>query len=144
MKKRVYSPMLYRILSCGLFALVIFISGCSGNQDATPAPLGKLSALENLADSYTQISEQFPMNVGAMPPPQKREFLEHVFKKTGYDYSATIIHMSNSTLDKNNKNQKDLAELVLLPTVGISNDAASDFYSDDEMQAIHKIKTELR
>lgn len=144
MKICFFNPDVRPFFLCALFFFTLVISACSNNNETKPAPLGNLTALENLAVSYTEVSGHFPMNVRSLPPQQKREFLEQVFKKSGYDYTATIITMGNSPLDNSNKNQKDLAELVLLPTVGISNEAVSDIYSDEEMQALNKIQAALR
>ena len=130
-------------LLCAVFVLLAFVSGCSKNSELPPAPIGDIRTLEKLADSYNSVAEGFPMNVQVLPPRQKREFVTQVFSKTGYDYNATLFAMASSSLDPQNKNQKDLAELLLLPTTGLIDEDVEDLYSDDEIKAINKIKASL-
>ena len=135
---------LHYSLLCAVSVLLIFVSGCSKNSELPPAPIGNIKTLEKLADSYNIVAEGFPMNIQVLPPQQKHEFVAQVFSKTGYDYRATLLAMASSSLDPQNKNQKDLAELLLLPTVGLVNEDIEDLFSDDEIKAINKIEASLR
>lgn len=142
--QRNYKSLAQCYIAAFIMMLAVVMAGCSASDSGKAAPIGKLSALEDLADSYTKTSEQLPMNIQVLPASQKREFLEQVFKSAGYDYSATLIAMGQANLDKSNKNQKDLAELVLLPTTALSADALADIYADDELNAINQIRGALR
>jgi len=123
-----------------LASLFLATSGCSRDNQLIAAPLGNITALENLADGYNKIESSYPSNKVSLPPSQKREFIGRVFSAAGYDYTLTLLSMSSAQLDAKNKNQKDLAELLLVPTVGLSTSALADIYSDEELEAFLKLK----
>jgi hypothetical protein len=125
---------------CFMLIAVVFIFGCSKDNNLVPAPIGNVHTLEDLADSYSKVSELFPMNIQALPPAQKREFVEQVFSTTGYDYSETLLSMGSTKLNAANKTQKDLAELLLLPASNLPAEDIADLYSDEEVKAINHIK----
>ncbi len=132
-KNWVYSTLLCTILLVATY-------GCSTDNPLVAAPIGSIAPLEKLADSYKQIESSYPSNKTSLPPARKREFIDRVFSLSGYDYTLTLLSMGEMQLDAKNKNQKDLAELLLVPTVGLSSSELADIYSTEEVQAFKKLK----
>ncbi len=130
--------LLRSVLLCTVLLLAAY--GCSTDNPLVAAPIGSIAPLEKLADSYKQIESSYPSNKTSLPPARKREFIDRVFSLSGYDYTLTLLSMGEMQLDAKNKNQKDLAELLLVPTVGLSSRELADIYSIEEVRAFKKLK----
>ncbi len=127
-----------RGLACGLLlSLMACSSAPSGN---TPAPIGELSVLEQLAKSYNEVMENVPGNPRDLPPAQRRQFVEQVFAQSGYAYSATLTSLGDRELDPFDDQQRDLARLLLLPLDGVATDQYDKYYDAREIQALHRIR----
>jgi hypothetical protein len=127
------------LLLSAIFALV----ACDGEKQQAVAA-GEHATLEQLAKAYRKVGEQYPVQPQAMPPEGRKKFLNQVFKQAGYGYVQTLLALPQSVTDSNNKDQRDLAELLLLPTKGLSDEALEKLYSVEELAAVKKLKTIFR
>ncbi len=107
-------------------------------------PIGNYAALEQLATAYRKVGEKYPVQPQAMPAKGRKEFLNEVFMRAGYSYSATLIAVGQSATDGSNKEQRDLVELLLLPVKGVSNEVRADLYTDDELVAMQRLQINFR
>lgn len=129
-----------------MLALVIGLSACSQEpSEIGPAPLGDLSALEQLAESYTKVSDQMlATSPISLPGKERRRFLENLFQDAGYDFSQTLAALAEG-LDNNNKLHRELAELVMMShtKTNYPSDPA-EIYSPEELQHVAKIERALK
>ncbi len=123
-------------------ALLLLVA-CS-KPDLPAAPLGERPVLQQLADGYELVAEQLPVSPRKLPPAERRKFLETVFREAGFDYNATLTSAAAGALDPANQHHRDLVELLVLPTVGISQDDIAGFYSTEELAAIQAIEMTMR
>jgi hypothetical protein len=122
--------------------LVLLLCACS-EPTGRPAPVGDYAVLEQLADAYRTVAKGMPVSPGSMPPEGKRQFLEQVFHKAGYDYGATLQALAQE-MDITNKDHRDLADLLLLPQVGLAEEDWTEIYSPSEIKAVKAIHQALR
>jgi len=128
--------------------LIIFIStvisSCSEQQISTPAPIGEISVLEKLAESFRNTSELLSSAPRKLPPQERRKFVEVVFREAGYNYSATLISLGQAELDPFNEHQRDLMKLLFLPLEQLPRESYADIYTDTEISAINTIQKTFR
>jgi hypothetical protein len=131
-----------------LLSLVFFAlsSGCSDQREEQhderhAAPLGKKEVLENLAEAYRNVSAKLPASPGGLTRKGKRAFIESVFKNAGYDYQATLLHIAGKDFNPEIQYHKDLAELVLFPQTGLSENDLNSIYSEAEIKAVKTLRT---
>lgn len=130
-------------LSAVLLAVLV-LTACDGEQSQPVAPMGDHAVLEQLADAYRKVSEQYPVQPQAMSPEGRKKFLTQVFKQAGYNYSASLIAAVQTATDNASKDQRDLVELLLLPTKGLSDEALGKMYSADELAAVQQLRKAFR
>lgn len=127
-----------------LFLLIfVMLSVACGKPAGQPAPAGDHAALEQLADAYRATAEQFPVAPQGMQPQGKRQFVEQVFVRAGYDYHATLAALA-AQMDATNPDHRDLAELLLLPRKGLADEQLGELYTTTERQALLTIEAALR
>lgn len=138
-------------MKSALTPLVIFtitacfmISACAEKRSSSAAPLGEVSALEKLASSYRSVSAQLPIQAQKLPPKGKKEFVEKVFQDAGYNYSSTLIALSESKLDPFNEHQRDMAKLLFLPIDNLNSADYESLYEKQELMAIKEIRETFR
>lgn len=138
-----FCPMHTFSKSAALFVGTIFIllatSACD-HQKPKPAALAEHAVLEQLAEAYNSVGERYPMQPQAMPPKGRKEFLDQVFSQAGYSYSASLSALAQSDVEKTNPNQRDLAELLLLPARGLLDADLSPLFTADELSAVRKLR----
>ncbi len=128
-----------------LFVLMLgFLLAACDKGTLTPAALGDRAALEQLADAYRRVGQQYPMQPQAMPPKGKREFVQRVFVVAGYDYTATLIATAKAGVNAVSQDQQDLVELLFLPHKGLAEDEFAGLYSEQELAAVRVIQAGLR
>jgi len=125
-------------------ALVFSALLACGNEPQQAAPAGDHAVLEQLANAYRKVSEQYPVQPQAMPPEGRRKFLDQVFAQAGYNYSATLFASANPTTVTAGKDRHDLMDLLLLPTKGLSDEALAKLYPADELVAVQTIRKAFR
>jgi hypothetical protein len=127
-----------------LFSLILLVllNAC-GKPAGQPAPVGDHAALEQLAESYRATAQQFPVAVQGMKPQGKRAFVEQVFVHAGYDYSATLAALA-AHIDATNPDHRDLAELLVLPRVGLADEQLGEIFSTTEQQALRSLEAALQ
>lgn len=104
----------YRLMAV-LVLVVAGLGGCGQSGELTAAPLGRVGVLEDLAESYTKVSDQhFSVSPMSLPGDERKRFLNLVFADSGYSYTETL-HALAQGMDTNNQHHKDMAELLLLP-----------------------------
>lgn len=133
-----------KTLTLSLIFALLCVAGCDDTPEATPAPLGDHAVLEKLADAYRAVADRYPVQPRVMAPQDRREFVEQVFRRAGYDYTATLGAMAREGVDVTNQDHRDLADLVLLPHQGLSEEAKAELYSSGELTSIHAIEAALR
>jgi hypothetical protein len=119
------------------------LTACQPQQQATTgtaAPRGEQHALEQLADAFRAVAEGLPTNPASLPPEGRKEFVQLVFSKAGYDYHATLTTLASEGLDPSNKLHRDLVELVFFPTTGVAPDDIRRLFDGPEASAIEHIK----
>lgn len=142
-----FCPMQTNIKSMSRFVIAsLFLLGfvaCS-NETQEPAPVGEHAVLERLAKAYNVVSEQYPMQPQAMPHKGRKEFVGRVFKQAGYNYSATLMALAQPGVDASNQDSRDLAELLLLPAKGLSEEGLAKLYTADELVAVRRLQADFR
>ncbi len=139
----------YRFFKMVCMAGVLLSTVACGSHAHEAAPLGDKAALEKLAKAYRMVEESQQMDSSPMSlvPDKRKKFIEMVFEKAEYNYSATLHSlaegMTGNTLKVIDQNIKDLAELLLLPHRG-SAVAMEDLYSTQELQDIRAIESRLK
>ena len=119
------------------------LMACEEKQQRA-APAGDYAALEQLAEAYRKVGENYPVQLRAMPPKGRKEFLNKVFAQAGYSYSATLMAMGQSATDSSNQEQRDLVELLLLPVKGVSREVRADLYAAEELAAMQRLQINFR
>jgi hypothetical protein len=130
---------LLRALHIGVIASALLLCACGGDDALPPAPPGERAVLEQLAESYEQVSDQLPTRPSSLTPDARHKFVTEVFRKAGYDYSRTLIALGES-YQPADVLHRDLMELVFLPVNGLPPGGLGELYSDEEIVAIGKIK----
>lgn len=125
-----------------MWLLILALTACS--DESLPAAAGEHAVLEKLAQAYRKIGEGYPMQPQAMAPKGRREFVKLVFRQAGYSYSATLIALANTTENGDNKDQRDLAELLLLPAKGLADKVLAKSYSAEELAAVKRLQDTFR
>lgn len=105
-----------------------------------PAAAADHAVLEQLADAYRRVGEQFPSQPQAMRPEGRRDFLDKVFAQAGYSYSATLTGLAQTGADRSNQDHRDLVELLLLPGKGLSDADLASIYNADELRAVQQLR----
>ena len=136
------------ILLAILFAFTALISGCGEqhdkqNNEKHAAPLGNQEVLESLADAYRKASAKLPVSPGGLTLKGKRAFLETVFENAGYDYQTTLLHIAGKDFNPEIQYHKDLAELVLFPQTGLSENDLNTLYSEAEIKAVKILRVKM-
>lgn len=122
-------------------ALACALMACSSKQDnLVPAPRGDLATLEKLATAFRSVSETLPQSPVQQIPPDKLKFVRMVFSEAGFDYHATLLAFAADELEPTNQRQRDMAELVLFPTIGVSDVDLAKLYTEAELAAVGRIK----
>lgn len=117
------------------------ITACSMDAESVlPAPHGDLATLEKLADAYRDMANTLNQSPVQQIPSDKRAFVEKVFSKAGYNYNATLIAFAADELDPADPRQRDMAELLLFPTIGVSEIDLAKLYPGPELAAVEKLK----
>lgn len=127
-----------------LLVLCLALVACGQQLPATPAPPGDYAALEKLAAAYRRVGADYPVQPQSMRPAGRKEFVQRVFQSAGYDYSASLLALAGQGLDAANQEQRDLAQLLLLPHRGLDREATRELYSSEELAAIQAIEAALR
>ncbi len=131
-------------LLCAL--AVMLLLGCSNEPaELKAAPLGERSVLQELADSYTAVSdEQLSVSPMSLPGEDRKKFVVKVFNKSGYSYRETLRQLAANGIDKTNQLHVDMAELVLMPHRNPRYPMELlDVYSADELQDVAVIERQL-
>jgi hypothetical protein len=126
-----------------LLALVL-LTACGGKPMGKAAPLGDHAVLEQLADAYRSVRQEYPMSPRSMAPKGRLEFVQRVFQQAGYDYDATLQAMAKAGAQVTNPDHRDLAALLFLPHQGVAEASWADIYSPEELAAIKSIRDALR
>ena len=126
-----------------LLVLVFTLLSCD-KAPGKAAPIGDHAVLEQLADAYRKVSQDYPVSPSGMRPAGKKEFLQQVFQKAGYDYGETLKAFAKQGVDSTSQDQHDLAELLLLPSRGLVSADWKDVYSADELAAAKVIDAGLQ
>lgn len=122
--------------------IFLLLSVACGKPAGQAAPVGDHAVLEQLAQAYRATAEQFPVAVRGMQPEARRQFVEQVFVRAGYDYPATLVSLAGK-IDATNPDHRDLAELLMLPRAGLSDAQLEGLFSATERQALHTLDTTL-
>ena len=126
-----------------LMVSLLVLSACD-NGTPKPAPIGDHAALEQLADAYRTVAQQYSVQPASMRPAGKKKFIEGVFTAAGYSFSATLKAFANQDLDATNQDHRDLAELLMLPHKGLADSDMMTLYSTEELAAIRSIQSSLK
>jgi len=118
--------------------------GCNNSGPRTPAPIGDHAALEQLATAYRSVADGYPVQPTSMRPKVKKDFVQRVFTTAGYHYGATLSAFANQGVDITNQDQRDLAELLLLPLRGLGEEDMKKLFSAEELQAIRILQADLK
>ncbi len=132
-----------RVMVLLLFLSLLFLSACD-NGSPKPAPIGNHVALEQLADAYRSVAQQYPVQPAAMHPAGKKKFIEAVFTAAGYSFSVTLKAFAKQGIDVANQDHRDLAELLMLPHKGLADTDMATLYSTEELDAIKAIQASLK
>lgn len=132
-----------RLLFLPLLLLFLSLPGCD-NGTLKPAPIGDHAVLEQLAEAYRSVAQQYPVQPASMRPAGKKQFVEEVFKNAGYSFSATLNAFATKGADVNSQDHRDLAELLFLPHQGLGEAELATMYTGDELAAIKAIQTSLK
>ncbi len=98
---------------CLLGVLLGFL-GCSDIKSAA-APIGDKAVLEQLAQSYSEISKSLSLPPDRLPEKERKEFTVKVFEQAGYSYTATLKALVSGDYDSKQPMVRDMIELVTLP-----------------------------
>jgi len=150
MNNRDFSPFarvtawpLFFSLQVSLLASLLFLSACD-NGSPKPAPIGDHAVLEQLADAYRSVAQQYPVQPASMRPEGKKKFIEGVFTTAGYSFSATLKVFAKQGVDVTSQDQRDLAELMMLPHKGLADTDMAALYYPEELDAIKVIQASLK
>ena len=138
-----YSQVLLMSSRLILLLLLLFVSGCDNNSPK-PATVGDHAVLEQLAEAYRIVAQQYPVQPASMRPAGKKKFVEAVFKNAGYSFSATLGAFARQGANRTNQEHRDLAELLFLPHQGLADSDMVTLYSTEELIAIRSIQSSLK
>lgn len=130
------------MIRAAILALCMTMVACTGKEVPTqPVPIGDRAALEQLATAYEKLSENLTASPWGLSPDDRKNFLERVFAASGYNYSATLHQLARGGWDPNDKNAKDLVELVFMPHTDVhSGDSLKGVYSEQEQADVRKVQ----
>jgi hypothetical protein len=120
---------------------ILSVSACDTRKPGDAAPLNDTNALEKLAAAYQEISDQLPVSPVKLPPKARLKFVGDVFEKAGYGYRETLTSLAEVHREEITKLHRDMLELLFMPHYRMQHEALSEIYSENEIQAINKIKT---
>ena len=127
-----------------MIMLALLVTACDRGPE-TPAPVGRLATLQTLASEYEALADTLPTSPMQLPAEDRKRFVETVFRDGGYSYAATLKALARGEWDKNDKNARDLVELVTLPHRQLrAGESMEGLYSEDELAAIRAIEAHLR
>lgn len=132
--------MMLRCIS--MTVLLALLTACA-KPAGQAAPVGDHAVLEQLAAAYRTTAEALPVAPRGMQAPARRQFVEQVFTRAGYDYSATLAALAE-VVDATNPDHRDLAELLMLPRAGLADEQMDKLFSERERQALHSLEAALR
>lgn len=133
------------MLRITILLISIAMTACAaGSAPTQPAPAGDKAVLERLAAAYSKLAENLPVSPTRMPPEQRKAFVDKVFAASGYSYTATLHKMAEGGWDPNDKNARDLVELLFLPHTNIRpGDSVAGVYSEQELADVRKVQRML-
>jgi hypothetical protein len=143
MNNRDFNLFAWRLFLPLLLFFILLVSGCE-NGSPKPAPIGDHAVLEQLAESYRSVAQQYPVQPASMRPAGKKKFVEEVFKKAGYSFSATLKVFAKQGVDVTSQDHRDLAELLMLAHKGLADTDMATLYSPEELDAIKAIQASLK
>jgi hypothetical protein len=126
-----------------LLVLVFNLLSCE-KAPGKAAPIGDHAVLEQLADAYRKIGQEYPVSPSGMRPAGKKEFVQRVFQKAGYDYAETLKAFAKQGVDVTSQDQRDLAELLLFPSRDLASADWKDVYMSEELAAVKVINAGLQ
>jgi len=128
-----------------MLLLCMTVAACAGGKAPTQAaPVGDKAVLESLADHYNKLAERLPASPWHLKASDRKDFVEKVFAASGYSYSATLHQMAQGGWDPNDKNARDLIELMFMPHTDLhSGDALKGVYSEQELADVRKVQKML-
>jgi hypothetical protein len=134
-------------LRTAFLGIVIFValtlgagmSACQ-SEHRPAAPLGERTALEQLASAYETVSEQLPVSPSGLTPSGKLKFVQAVFVQAGYDLNATLQALAQTPPEALTAYHRDMMELVLLPSQGLSEPDTAALHGDAQLSSIKRIK----
>ena len=141
-KFRFYS--LQALPLAGLLVILTLALFACGEKVQKATPVGDYAVLEQLANAYRSVGEQYPMQPQAMPPQGRREFIEKVFQQAGYSYSLSLLAVGQSTDSITHQDHRDLVDLLLLPNKGMSDESLPALYNAEEQVAVRHLRTVFR
>lgn len=123
----------------GLLVFCFCLTACQ-NSNQNAVPLGDRSALERLAEAYKELSKDLRLAPSSLRPDKKKDFIEKVFNRSGYNYLLTLKAVAKG-FNKQEKLHRDLVELLFYAHErGWRPNKMGDIYSQEEMQLIKKIE----
>ena len=122
--------------------LCLAVVACSEEKlPQQPAPIGDKAALEQLASEYNKLAANVPVSPWRLPPSDRKKFLVKLFAASGYNYSATLHQLAQGGWDPNDKNVKDLIELIFMPHTDLRpRDGLKGVYSEQELADVRKVQ----
>lgn len=125
--------------------LCAMLAACTGrNAPQQPAPIGDHAALERLAAEYNKLAENLPVSPWRMTPADRKDFVVKVFAASGYSYAATLHRMAEGGWNPEDKNAKDLIDLLFMPHTDIkAGDGMKGVYSEEEMADVRQVQKML-
>lgn len=127
-----------------LLILALPVLSACDNGPLKSAPIGDHVVLEQLADAYRSVAQQYPVQPASMRPAGKKKFIEGVFTTAGYSYSATLKTFAKQGVNVTNQDHRDLVELLMLPHKGLTDSDMATLYSSEELVAIRSIQASLK
>jgi hypothetical protein len=119
------------------------LAACNSEAPRPAAPIGDHAVLEQLADAYREVAQQYPVQPRGMRPEARKQFVQQIFAQTGYDYAATLQALAAQNTDVASQDQRDLTELLFLPHQGLADTDLATLYSDTELAAVRTIQNGL-
>jgi len=144
-KKAVIFNIRHSCAYISIVLLVLLMTACGSDRPLVEGavPLGDKAALEKLAESYVNLSQQLLNSPTSLSPKERKEFVQQVFSEAGYDYLITLRSLADGGLDKRVQYHHDLVELLFMPHLIKRLDKLSEIYSPAEIEAIEKITLQL-
>jgi hypothetical protein len=125
--------------------LCMAIAACADHNAPTQAaPIGDKAVLEHLAAEYNKLAENLPTSPWHMPPSDRKDFVVKVFAASGYSYSATLHQLAEGGWSPDDKNTKDLIDLLFMPHTDVrAVDGIRGVYSEEELADVRKVQKML-